>query len=95
MSDKEPTDRLLGLRERAAAPVVVLAMHGGPPLDFPESELIEFVTLQARVGHGGTGERDQRQRYEELEAKVRSWPLIKKTPVGVPIHGPGGPPGTG
>ena len=49
-------------------------MHGGPPLDFPENELVEFFTLHARVGHGGAGARDQRPRYEELEAKVRSWP---------------------
>jgi sirohydrochlorin cobaltochelatase len=74
MSDKEQTGKSLGSSEGAAAPVVVLAMHGGPPLDFPENELVEFFTLHARVGHGGAGARDQRQRYEELEARMRSWP---------------------
>lgn len=74
MPDRNQTGGDSGSEARPAAPVVVLAMHGGPPLDFPENELVEFFTLHARVGHGGAGARDQRPRYEELEARVRSWP---------------------
>jgi sirohydrochlorin cobaltochelatase len=61
-------------RKTEGAPAVVLAMHGAPPLDFPKNELAEFFTLHARIGHAGTGQRELRPRYEELEAKVRGWP---------------------
>jgi len=38
--------------------VIVLAMHGSPPLDFPEGEMTEFMGLHARLGHQHTrGER--------------------------------------
>jgi hypothetical protein len=32
--------------------VIVLAMHGAPPLDFPQAELVEFLGLQAWLGRG-------------------------------------------
>jgi CbiX len=60
--------------ETAAAPVVVLAMHGAPPLDFPENELSEFFKLHARSGHGAGGPEDLRRRCDELEVKMRNWP---------------------
>ena len=59
---------------RPAAPVIVLAMHGAPALDFPKEELAEFFLLHARGGHGGGGQENLKRRYEELEAKVRRWP---------------------
>lgn len=74
MPDRNRTGEDSESEGRPAAPVVVLAMHGAPPLDFPRDELTEFFSLHARMGHGGAGLRDQRQRYEELEARVRSWP---------------------
>jgi len=55
--------------------IIVLAMHGAPPLDFPPEEMTEFMRLHARGGH--TSKPDvgaQRLRYEELEAKMRAWP---------------------
>ena len=33
--------------------IIVLAMHGVPPSDFPRAELIELFGLQARLEHGG------------------------------------------
>jgi sirohydrochlorin cobaltochelatase len=61
-------------REKPLA-VIVLAMHGSPPLDFPRSEMTEFMELHARLGHApGKGETAARLRYDHLEAKMRSWP---------------------
>ncbi|MGB7296858.1 MAG: CbiX/SirB N-terminal domain-containing protein [Candidatus Aminicenantales bacterium] len=55
--------------------VIVLAMHGAPPLDFPREEMTEFMSLHARVGHAPVPDAGTlRQRYEELEAKMRVWP---------------------
>ncbi len=56
-------------------PVVVLAMHGAPPLDFPKDELTEFFTLHARSGHDATaGDSRAQRRCAELEDKMRRWP---------------------
>jgi hypothetical protein len=33
--------------------IIVLAMHGVPPSDFPPAERIELFGLQARLEHGG------------------------------------------
>ena len=53
--------------------VIVLAMHGVPPNDFPRSELAQFFALHARFEHApGTGL--EHARYLELEKKVRNWP---------------------
>lgn len=54
--------------------VIVLAMHGAPPLDFPEEELAEFAALHARVARAGGGGPAAERRFVQLEAKVRSWP---------------------
>jgi sirohydrochlorin cobaltochelatase len=55
--------------------VIVLAMHGAPPLDFPREEMTEFMSLYARLGHSPGPDADaQRKRYRELEAMMRAWP---------------------
>jgi len=55
--------------------VLVLAMHGAPPLDFPRSELQEFMALHGRVAHGDADtDESLRLRYLELEKKMRTWP---------------------
>jgi len=64
--------------------VIVLAMHGAPPLDFPKPELAEFFSLHARIGHGeGAAQDAPRLRYKELETKVRTWP---RTPRNDPFY---------
>jgi sirohydrochlorin cobaltochelatase len=64
--------------------VVVLAMHGVPPRDFPPAELAEFFGLHARIEAGGHGMAPaQTQRYRDLEARMRSWP---RTPANDPFH---------
>jgi sirohydrochlorin cobaltochelatase len=55
--------------------IIVLAMHGAPPLDFPPEEMTEFMSLHARGGHTSKPDAGaQRLRYVELEAKMRAWP---------------------
>jgi len=55
--------------------VIVLAMHGSPPLDFPKEEMSEFMGLYARLGHiSGPAVSAERLRYDQLEAKMRAWP---------------------
>jgi sirohydrochlorin cobaltochelatase len=57
--------------------VVVLAMHGVPPTDFPRAEMSEFFRLHGRLehSHGDWPERPAMQaRHDELEAQMRAWP---------------------
>jgi sirohydrochlorin cobaltochelatase len=64
--------------------VIVLAMHGAPPLDFPEQDLAEFYGLHARLAHGpGAGPAAAERRYFELEEKIRTWP---RTPRNDPFY---------
>ena len=51
--------------------VVVLAMHGSLPNDFPKEDLREFFALH---GHQRHGEAVSANRYAELEDKLRRWP---------------------
>jgi len=64
--------------------VVVLAMHGVPPRDFPAPELAEFFGLHARIEAGGHGMASAlAQRYHDLEARLRAWP---RTRANDPFH---------
>lgn len=55
--------------------VIILAMHGAPPLDFPREEMTEFMNLHSRAGHKPGPEAGAlKKRFEELEAKMRNWP---------------------
>ncbi len=64
--------------------IVLLAMHGSPPLDFPRLQLQEFLALHTRFGHMGdlAGE-VLKQRHDELETKIRDWP---RTAANDPYH---------
>ncbi|UCF08445.1 MAG: CbiX/SirB N-terminal domain-containing protein [Thermoplasmata archaeon] len=64
--------------------VVVLAMHGSPPIDFPKVELTEYFSLHARVGHHSEADHEAlRNRYSHLDDKMRSWP---RTPENDPFY---------
>ena len=54
--------------------VIVLAMHGEPPNDFPRDEFASFFALHARFHYSGVADEDLRRRYTALDAKMRAWP---------------------
>jgi sirohydrochlorin cobaltochelatase len=55
--------------------VVVLAMHGAPPRDFPRAELHELLSLHDEPGGTSvTAASERAQRRSHLEKKVRNWP---------------------
>lgn len=54
--------------------IIVLAMHGVPPADFPRRELDEFFTLHGRLKHTTTTDVSGYERHAELEIKLRCWP---------------------
>jgi len=68
--------------------VVVLAVHGVPPRDFPPAEMAEFFGLHARAEAGGHGMQPaQVQRHRDLEARLRTWP---RTTANDPFHASSG-----
>jgi sirohydrochlorin cobaltochelatase len=64
--------------------IIVLAMHGVPPNDFPRREMAEFFELHGRMEMSPAGiAPDARHRYRELERRVRRWP---RTSENDPYH---------
>jgi len=64
--------------------IIVLAMHGMPPKDFPKDEMAEFFSMYARLDHAAPEEQAElKRRYAELDAKMRSWP---RTPENDPFY---------
>ena len=65
----------VGGGDGTAGRVVVLAMHGAPPLDYPRGELAEFFSLHSRMEHAPAEQRAGIEaRYTELDRKIRGWP---------------------
>jgi len=59
--------------------VIVLAMHGVPPNDFPEPEMAELFSLRARVKKVAGPERLALEgSLRELDSKMRAWPRTAK-----------------
>lgn len=55
--------------------LLVLAMHGAPPSDFPRQEMLELFDLHHRLERLSPAERaGLEERYAELERKMRLWP---------------------
>jgi len=55
--------------------IIVLVMHGAPPNNFPEREMAELFSLNARVeGVAGVESAALEHRRLELDAKMRAWP---------------------
>ncbi|MEO2054274.1 MAG: CbiX/SirB N-terminal domain-containing protein [Nitrospira sp.] len=59
-------------------PVIVLAMHGTPPLDFPREEKAALFSLRARLKHPPPDDSDLKQRLKTLDLKMRRWPRTAK-----------------
>ena len=54
--------------------IIVLAMHGIPPKDFPHDEMMELFKLHEGLHHAPDAQREQIQaRYNMLDEKMRSW----------------------
>lgn len=59
--------------------ILILAMHGAPPNDFPKHELGEFFGLHSRVETAPNSlDEKARLRYAELDQKMRNWPRTKQ-----------------
>lgn len=59
--------------------IIVLAMHGAPPKDFPRREAGELFQLHAQLEHVRGPERAAlERRYAELDAKMRAWPRTRE-----------------
>lgn len=62
--------------------VIVLAMHGAPPNDFPRAELSDYFRLHSAMemqhsSHAQSqaqGYKEMGARYAELDSKMKSWP---------------------
>lgn len=59
--------------------VIVLAMHGSPPRDFPRNEMMEIFGLHEQLHHAPAGQRlALKARHDMLENKMRSWPRTEE-----------------
>ena len=59
--------------------VIVLAMHGAPPNDFPTHEIAELFGLHMRMeGAAGPERAALEGRHTQLETKMRLWPRTAK-----------------
>jgi len=55
--------------------IIVLAMHGAPPRDFPRQELAEFFRLHSHAEEGkDSNQKSLEDRYFLLNTKMRNWP---------------------
>jgi len=55
--------------------VIVLAMHGMPPNDFPKKETLDYFMLHSRLENmPGPPPPQMQQQYEDLDRKMRNWP---------------------
>ena len=57
---------------RIVSTIIVLVMHGMPPIDFPEEEIIELVKIHSMIEKAG--ERvpiEIQERHHQLDHKVR------------------------
>jgi sirohydrochlorin cobaltochelatase len=63
--------------------VIVLAMHGTPPHDFPKNEMAEFFELRGKLKRTEGPSPDLIRRHDELDLKMRRWP---RTAENDPFH---------
>ena len=55
--------------------VIILAMHGMPPNDFPQKETLDYFMLDSRLENmPGPPPPNMQQQFEELDSKMRNWP---------------------
>ena len=55
--------------------VIILAMHGMPPSDFPQKETLDYFMLHSRMENmPGPPPPAMQQQYGELDNKMLNWP---------------------
>ena len=55
--------------------IIILAVHGAPPLDFPKSEVAKLMSMNSQMENAIGSELDRLKRqYNELDNKIRRWP---------------------
>jgi sirohydrochlorin cobaltochelatase len=55
--------------------VIVLAMHGAVPLDFPRQELLAYFELSFKAAHLSSSlSPEEKERLLQLENKIKRWP---------------------
>lgn len=70
--------------EASMKTVIVLAMHGVPPKDFPPEKMREFFELHGRLEMSpGSPSPVLKRRYDELRDEVKRWP---RTHLNDPYH---------
>ena len=63
--------------------IVILAMHGAPPNDFPKNERDELFSLHSKLEQADEKMREKLKiRHDELDSKMRYWP---RTPENDPF----------
>jgi len=59
--------------------VIILAMHGMPPSDFPQKETLDYFMLHSRMENmPGPPPPVMQKKYEELDFKMRNWPRTQE-----------------
>ena len=58
--------------------IVVLAMHGLPPSDFPKNQFAEYMGLRAKSRTGDMrADAELEERHTFLEKRIRYWPRTR------------------
>ena len=58
--------------------IVVLAMHGLPPSDFPKKQFAEYTFLRTKFRNGDiTANKESQKRHAALEKRIRYWPRTR------------------
>jgi sirohydrochlorin cobaltochelatase len=58
--------------------IVVLAMHGLPPSDFPKKQFAEYTYLRTQFRNGAiTANKESQNRHTDLEKRIRYWPRTR------------------
>ena len=65
-----PANQKLAKKENS---IIVLAMHGTPPNDFPKDDAAHFFRLHSQL-HSEKATETLKRRHDELEDKMRNWP---------------------
>jgi sirohydrochlorin cobaltochelatase len=63
--------------------IIVLAMHGEPPRDFPKDKFSAFFRLQTRLEFGEALGTELQDEFAELDSEMRRWP---RTPENDPFY---------